>query len=86
LSRELREELGIEVSVGTLIESLTHAYPEKTVRLNFYQCKLLRGEPKCLGCADFKWVCPEELKNFQFPPADERLLGKLQTDSSLWQP
>ena len=33
LIRELREELGIEVDVGELVESLTHAYPEKTVHL-----------------------------------------------------
>src|SRR5579871_5840657 len=33
LARELREELGIEVIVGEVLESLTHAYPEKTVTL-----------------------------------------------------
>src|SRR6266699_853251 len=31
LARELREELGIEVVVGQLVESLTHKYPEKAV-------------------------------------------------------
>src|SRR6185369_17353271 len=31
LVRELREELGIEVEVGAMLESLTHVYPEKTV-------------------------------------------------------
>src|SRR5688572_28642835 len=30
LARELKEELGIEVVVGELFESVTHAYPEKT--------------------------------------------------------
>jgi 8-oxo-dGTP diphosphatase len=84
LTRELLEELGIEISVGSLIESLTHAYPEKTVRLNFYRCDLLGGEPRCLGCADFKWVRADQLRDFQFPPADERLLHKLQTDTAIW--
>ena len=84
LARELLEELGIEISVGPLIQSLTHAYPEKTVRLNFYRCNLLRGEPQCLGCADFAWVEAQELKNFQFPPADARLLDRLRDDASLW--
>jgi mutator protein MutT len=84
LVRELREELGIEVSVGPLIESLTHAYPEKTVRLNFYGCDWLRGEPQTLGCADFKWVDAEQLGEFQFPPADERLLDRLRSDDRLW--
>src|ERR1041385_284352 len=38
LARELREELGIEVEIGELVESVTHAYPEKTVRLKFFRC------------------------------------------------
>src|SRR5439155_104457 len=38
LARELREELGIEVSVGPLIETVTQPCPEKTVHLQFYHC------------------------------------------------
>src|SRR5260370_9284435 len=38
LARELREELGIEVVVGELVESLTHEYPHKIVHLRFYVC------------------------------------------------
>lgn len=86
LTRELREELGMEIVVGHLVESLVHAYPEKTVRLNFYRCKWLEGEPRPLGCADLLWVRAEQLGQFTFPPADQRLLGKLQSDTSLWQP
>ena len=36
LVREIREELGVEISVGKLFESVTHAYPEKTVNLKFF--------------------------------------------------
>lgn len=86
LVRELREELGIEIVLGPLIESLTHAYPEKTVRLHFYRCEWLRGEPQLFGCAAFKWVRADQLKDYSFPAADARLLERLQSDSSLWQP
>src|ERR1044072_8842396 len=44
LVREIREELGIEISVGKLIDDLTYAYPEKTVRLRFFDCRLISGE------------------------------------------
>ena len=80
----MQEELGIEVSVGSLIESITHAYPEKTVHLNFYRCKWLRGEPQALGCADFKWVDNSQLQDFKFPAADARLLARLRSDRALW--
>src|SRR5580698_8689421 len=39
LVREIREELGIEISVGKLFEEITHAYPEKTVCLKFFTCR-----------------------------------------------
>ena len=77
LVREIREELGVEISVGKLFESVTHAYPEKTVHLKFFVCRLERGEPRMLGCAAFKWISAVELDNYQFPAADAKLLGKL---------
>lgn len=85
LKRELREELGIEVVVGPLIESLTHAYPDKTVRLNFYRCDWAGGELQLLDCAAIKWIRADQLKDYEFPPADERLLGRLREDASLWK-
>jgi mutator protein MutT len=85
LARELREELGIEVAVGELVESLAHAYPEKTVHLRFYRCRWTRHEPQALGCPAFKWVRLEELKEHAFPAADARLVEKLGSDLSFWQ-
>jgi mutator protein MutT len=84
LMRELREELGIEVEVGELVESLTHAYPEKTVHLKFYRCRWKQHEPQPLGCPAFKWVRAVELKDYAFPAADARLLDKLQRDRAIW--
>jgi 8-oxo-dGTP diphosphatase len=76
--REIREELGVEISVGELFEEIRHDYPEKSVRLKFFICKLLRGEPQLLGCAAFKWVSKSELGDFEFPAADTKLLAKLR--------
>jgi 8-oxo-dGTP diphosphatase len=84
LVRELREELGIEVDVGKLLESLTHAYPEKTVVLKFFHCCWKQNEPRALDCLDFKWVNAAELHNYEFPAADARLLERLQNSPELW--
>jgi len=84
LARELREELGIDVEVGELLESLTHAYPEKTVALNFFRCRWKQHEPRALGCPAFKWVSAAELRSHEFPAADARLLEKLQGTPELW--
>ena len=77
LVREIREELGVKISVGKLFESVTHAYPEKTVQLKFFVCRLERGEPQTLGCAAFKWISVAELDHYPFPAADAKLLEKL---------
>jgi mutator protein MutT len=84
LVREIREELGVEISVGELFESVTHAYPEKTVHLKFFVCRLMDGEPQPLGCEAVQWAGPSELEDYAFPAADARLLLKLQTAPELW--
>lgn len=85
LVRELREELGVEVVVGELFETVTHAYPERTVLLKFFCCQLPQGEPQAIDCAAVKWVTHDELAAHEFPAADAGLLQKLQTAAVLWQ-
>jgi mutator protein MutT len=85
LVREICEELGVDISVGSLFESVTHAYPEKTVQLKFFICRLTAGEPKPLGCAAVRWVARSELKDQSFPAADAKLLEKLQNSPELWR-
>ena len=84
LARELREELGVDVSVGELFEGLTHDYQDLTVHLRFFLCRLTAGEPQPLGCATLKWVRQTELASHDFPAADARLLERLRQTSSLW--
>lgn len=85
LARELREELGVEVKVGSLFEEITHAYPDKTVHLKFFLCELSEGEPQALGCAAVKWIRKSELANYDFPAADARLLQKITDARCVWQ-
>ena len=85
LVRELREELGVEVSASDLIEELTHAYPEKSVRLKFFACRLVGGEPQPLGCAALKWISRDGLAAHEFPAADAKLLQKLREAGNLWR-
>jgi len=78
LVREIREELGVEIFVGELFEEISHAYPEKSVHLKFFICRLLSGEPQALDCAAVKWIGPDGLAAHEFPAADARLLARLR--------
>jgi mutator protein MutT len=84
LIRELREELGIEVSVGDQIEEIIHPYPEKTVRLRFFLCKLISGEARPIHCNALEWISAEALNRYEFPAADARLLKMLREESQYW--
>lgn len=85
LKRELMEELGIEVEIKELIETIEHDYPEKSVRLKFFRCAWLRNEPRPIGCEDFAWISREQLSRYSFPAADAQLLQKLQSTAELWR-
>ena len=84
LRRELQEELGIEVCIGELVESLRHDYPEKSVFLKFFLGHWLQNEPRPLHCHDLAWVTRDELSNYSFPAADARLLNKLRAADRFW--
>jgi len=84
LVREIREELNVGIAVDECFESVTHTYPEKTVRLEFFICRLLDGKPEPLGCEALRWVTRSELGDYAFPAADARLLEKLQAAETLW--
>lgn len=84
LHRELKEELGIEIEIHELVQTVSHAYPEKSVTLNFYRCAWKAREPKALGCPDFRWVTAVELREYQFPEADVKLVELLRSRTELW--
>ena len=84
LRRELGEELGIEVRVGDLLEEIVHAYAEKTVRLRFFACQLMEGEPTPIGCRAVAWIEREQLQDYPFPAADARLLDRLRSEPGFW--
>jgi len=84
LVRELDEELGIEVGVGALIEDITHDYPEKSVRLKFFKCRWLKNEPHPHDVHALAWIIRDQLRDYDFPAADARLLEMLHEHKQLW--
>jgi mutator protein MutT len=79
LHREIREELGVEITVDREYFSVAHEYPDKSVHLHFFDCTILRGEPQPLEVADLRWVKTAELVDFEFPPADVELIRRLRS-------
>ena len=81
LQREILEELGIQIRVDGEFFTIDHEYPSRSVRLHFFNCTVIEGDAKPLHVADLRWVNPEDLSNYQFPPADAELLARLRSAS-----
>jgi A/G-specific adenine glycosylase len=73
LAREMREELGVEVEVGEQLAVVEHAYTHFRITLHAFWCRLRNGQPRCLGCAAFRWVVPGDLDQLPMSVADRRV-------------
>lgn len=72
LRRELRERVGVNVEVGLSTAHRSHRYEGYVVDLALYRASILPGEePHPIRVADLRWVEPQELENYAFPPADQ---------------
>jgi A/G-specific adenine glycosylase len=77
ITRELREELAIEVAVGEELISLDHAYSHKKLRFVVHLCQWRKGEPQPLESQQVRWVRPESLADYPFPAANARIIAAL---------
>jgi 8-oxo-dGTP diphosphatase len=77
LQRELTEELSATFAVGEKVETIRWEYPDRTVILHFYRCRLETGAITPLEDQAMAWVEPERLPEYQFPPADRTLIDRL---------
>lgn len=77
LRREMREELGVEVAVGTRCFETRHSYGTREMHLLVYRCKLVSGEPKAIDVNAFEWVDEGRIADREFLPADLPLVHGL---------
>ena len=77
ISRELREELLIEVSVAEELITVEHAYSHKKLRFVVHLCQWQTGEPQPLASQQVRWVRPESLTDYPFPAANAKIIAAL---------
>lgn len=74
--REVSEELGIGIRCIRRLDTLEHQYPNALVTIHAFLCEHLDGEPQALQVAQFRWIDPGDLDQYQFPEANGPLLEK----------
>jgi 8-oxo-dGTP diphosphatase len=79
LVRELKEELGIQTSVGCLwpLSFASHAYADFHLLMPLFACRIWKGTPRPKESQRLVWLTKQELKNYEMPPADKPLVEVL---------
>jgi len=80
LTRELKEELGIEVPPACLapLTFASYAYEKHHLLMPLYACRNWQGEPEPQEGQRLAWVRKDRLRDYPMPPADEPLIPILQ--------
>ncbi len=78
LARELREELGIEATIGQELVRYEHRYPRRTsILLIFYSVTEFSGVPESLAFEKILWESPEKLPGYDFLDGDIDFVRRL---------
>src|SRR5690349_10955281 len=86
LVRELREELGVEVTSSRPLMRLAHSYNDRDVELSMWIVDSYSGEPRSLDGQCLKWVEPARLLEEDILEADKPFIEALQKRACTMNP
>jgi 8-oxo-dGTP diphosphatase len=75
--REIREELGVEISVTQLLPSVKHVYTQNNVKLIPFICRIESGTIRLSEHRSSRWILPDELKHLDWLDADLEVIAHL---------
>ena len=79
LVREIREELGVETTVGRALEPVVWSYEWGTIRLLPFLCSISGGPPQAIEHEQLLWCAPEDFSSLAWAEADLPILDQLRT-------
>ena len=82
LAREIEEELGIQIEVGTKLVAVPHTYTHLKITLHAFECRWVSGTPQTLDVAAWAWVETADLDRYAFPVTDQKVLRALEAQLS----
>ena len=78
IKREIKEELDIFVEPFMFLKQIKHEYSHFSITLDAFFCHYKNGNPKALGCDDWKWIKKDELYKLPFPKANHKLFDAIE--------
>ena len=83
LQRELLEELGLYIEIGAPLTSHTHCYPDLTVTLYPFLCRVASGIIVLHEHSEICWLPPERLLDLDWADADQPIIREYQNSKSI---
>lgn len=74
VTRELAEEIGIQLTSAHIFTTLTHEYPDRTVHLEVWWVDTYEGEPHGKEGQEVKWFPYEKLSSLTFPEGNKLII------------
>lgn len=78
LQRELKEELGIQITQHRPLIRISHAYPGRNVLLDVHLILSWQGEPHSLEGQPIEWVALHKLHEYAMPAADRPIVDAIR--------
>lgn len=77
LIRECEEELGVQITIGSVFAKTTYQYPDREIAFTFFHAQIVAGEIVPKVHHQVRWVTPHEIMKYDFCPADIEIVEML---------
>jgi len=72
--REIREEMEIQIKTIKKLKSVEHHYPDKSIRLIPFLCKIVSGNINLTEHEEFRWTKKTEILLLDWAEADRKII------------
>lgn len=83
LTRELREELEIEVKIENFFYQVEHDYPDFHLSMTVFECELISKEMKMNVHKGLKWLAPQDMLQLDWAKADLPVAEKIYKNNQI---
>lgn len=78
LKREIMEELGVEIEVGELLDTVEWDYPDFHLKMYCFRCSVMAGSICLNEHDDAAWLDADNIRSVKWLPADEGVLEMIR--------
>lgn len=82
LRHSVKKELGVTVRVGKEVACVNHAYTHFRLTLHAYEVVLWKGDHEALGCGEWRWAAPADLKKLPLSKIDRTVIAAIKKGSA----